>query len=81
MAPVIDPDAVVLPGELAGSPIAALAEAGSLTSAPPAAYPAAQGAARMMLARLFEFSAGADGNPGTLGGWQSIVDRFPGYSS
>ncbi|MEE8441296.1 MAG: ROK family protein [Spirochaetia bacterium] len=96
VASVFDPDAVVLTGdgaslspaiadlltgELAGSPIAALAEAGSLTIAPPTAYPAAQGAARMMLAHLFEFSAGANGNLCFPGGWQSIVDRFPGYSS
>ena len=93
---VIDPDSVVVTGDTssvssaihglltggpAGSPIAALAEQGSLTIASPADYPAAQGAARMVLARLFEFSAGANGSARASGGWQSIVDRFSRHSS
>jgi len=71
----------LLNGELAHSPIAGLAEVGAFTIAPSSDYPAAQGAARMVLARLFEFSAGANGNPRTPGGWQSIADRVSRHSS
>jgi len=93
---VIDPDSVVVTGDIASvssaindllngefaySPIAGLAEDGALIIAPSAAYPAAGGAARMVLSRQFEFSDGTNGNPHTPGGWQSIVDRVSSHSS
>jgi len=87
---VIDPDGVVvtgdiapvssavkdlLNGEFAYSPIAGLAEEGALTIAASSDYPAASGAARMVLSRQFAFSGSINHGDGARTGWQSIIDR------
>jgi ROK family protein len=91
---VLDPDCLVVAGDVAplsapfsellsgapeGSPIANLAAAGSVVIAAPQEYPAAQGAARMVLARLFYLADGAGpaltaGNDHVSDGWQSIIE-------
>ena len=63
----------LLGGELAGSPVAMLAAAGRLDIAGDDRYPAAHGAARMVLSHLFSIPVRRNGATG-YSAWQSLMD-------